>query len=305
MNRSDSPDRSGEEHLRRLRRALRYAPPAERDDILQLARDQVDEARTAGGDQAVAELIARADLAGYAANYPPPRGAGRRWRELLAWTAWGLAALIIAFSWMVIRQKGGIPPDDIRSFPLAMLVILGLTVLGERVLGDAVAARWPGRLLRAATVATAFGVFFLAPMVQRASVPSSGRVANEPARIRVDDVDRPFVDDPALIGEWESVDFVSTVADFRAGERSWKGELFLRGIRVEPAGRSFWRLGRDEGGGAPIDWTRSLFLDRHGKTASEYVIRSEEGATYLLVQWKSGDYVFRGLEPKYYVLRRK
>ncbi|HEX2925879.1 MAG TPA: sigma-70 family RNA polymerase sigma factor [Ruminiclostridium sp.] len=39
-------------------------------------------------------------------------------------------------------------------------------------------------------------------------------------------------------------------------------------------------------------------------TASNYYIQEISGKTYMFCQWKSGDYVFRGMEPRYYVLEK-
>ena len=40
-------------------------------------------------------------------------------------------------------------------------------------------------------------------------------------------------------------------------------------------------------------------------TACAYCIRVMDGQTYLFVAWKSGDYIYGGMEPYYYVFVRE
>ena len=51
-------------------------------------------------------------------------------------------------------------------------------------------------------------------------------------------------------------------------------------------------------------WTRGYVLDHVDKTAAHYYIKTIAEATYLLFEWKSGDYTIRHQEPHYYVLRK-
>jgi bla regulator protein BlaR1 len=120
-----------------------------------------------------------------------------------------------------------------------------------------------------------------------------------------DKTDDPFVDDPAVVGVWASVDFVRAIDDFDPAERRWKGGSFhLRKLEFVEQGGIKAQFGDspalklDEGGG----WTNGLLLG--GDTAEEYVIKSIDGVDYLFMQWKSGDYTIRHQKPAYYVMRR-
>ena len=44
---------------------------------------------------------------------------------------------------------------------------------------------------------------------------------------KVDDIDLPFIDDPQVLGEWKSVDFVAAPSEFSPDKPSWKGEMYL------------------------------------------------------------------------------
>lgn len=111
-----------------------------------------------------------------------------------------------------------------------------------------------------------------------------------------DKIDYPFVDDPAVLGNWVSVDFVETPEAFRPHQKAWKGgELFLRGLDFRPGGRTT----------AGWTWTRGLLLHAKDQTASQYRIQEIDGRSFLFFEWKSGDYTLRGQKPHWYVLTRK
>lgn len=111
-----------------------------------------------------------------------------------------------------------------------------------------------------------------------------------------DNIDLPFVDDPSVIGQWESVDFVADPADFNPEQTSWKGKLFLTGLSFVEGGKTaqpWWT------------WTKGLVLHRGDKTASRYEIREINGKPYLFFEWKSGDVTIAGMKPHFYVLQKK
>ncbi len=113
----------------------------------------------------------------------------------------------------------------------------------------------------------------------------------------VDKIDYPFVNDPELIGNWGSVDFVSKIEQFDPDAKQWKGDsLFLKGVQILPGGRTdkpAWT------------WTKGLILNLPNKTASRCVIKRIDGKAYMFLEWKSGDYVIRHRRPQYYVLQKE
>lgn len=110
-----------------------------------------------------------------------------------------------------------------------------------------------------------------------------------------DQIDHPFVDDPALLGTWKPYDFVEEPGAFVPGRRGWQGELMDFQMEFLPGGRTPkpW-----------LTWTRGLIIHRNDRTASHYEIREAGGKTYLLFEWKSGDYTLRGQKPRWYVMVR-
>jgi len=113
---------------------------------------------------------------------------------------------------------------------------------------------------------------------------------------RTDNIDLPFVNDPQVIGEWESVDFVADRSDFVPDKPRWKGKLYLHGLAFRKGGKTAQRW---------WTWTKGVLIHHGDKTASHYEIREIKGRSYLFLEWKSGDVMISGMKPHYYVLRKK
>jgi hypothetical protein len=111
-----------------------------------------------------------------------------------------------------------------------------------------------------------------------------------------DNIDLPFVNDPQVLGEWESVDFVADMADFNPDRPAWTGKLYLKGLTFLENGKTpqaWWT------------WTKGVVMHSGDQTASHYEIREIKGARYLFFEWKSGDVTIAGMKPHYYVLKPK
>ncbi|HOH28696.1 MAG TPA: SdpI family protein [Candidatus Hydrogenedentes bacterium] len=104
----------------------------------------------------------------------------------------------------------------------------------------------------------------------------------------------PFIDDPAVIGTWYSVDYVSSINQFTPGQRTWKGDLYLSDITFSPGGI----------GSGSWCWSKGCLWDSGDKTLSKYEIRKVEGNEYMFLEWVNGDVIDRGAKPSYYVLVR-
>lgn len=123
---------------------------------------------------------------------------------------------------------------------------------------------------------------------------------------RIDRTDYPFVDDSQVVGDWETVDFVRTMDMFDPGKKNWIGGEFMTGMDFGPGGKITFHI-KDGRSSSPknVTWTKGLVLHRGDQTASAYVIKEINGSTYLFFEWKSGDYTMRGMDPQYYVLKKK
>jgi uncharacterized membrane protein len=104
----------------------------------------------------------------------------------------------------------------------------------------------------------------------------------------------PFVDDPEIVGFWESIDFVETIEKFSPSIRTWSGELYLKNIRFMDNGKTSTRF----------TWTKDWIWHNDGKTKAQYKIKKMNSDTYLFLPWLSGDVTIRGQKPRYYVLKK-
>ncbi|MHC4528781.1 MAG: HAAS signaling domain-containing protein, partial [Planctomycetota bacterium] len=134
------------------------------------------------------------------------------------------------------------------------------------------------------------------------SQPMFGKKVDLPATSTIDEnglivdkIDYPFVNDPEVLGAWESVDFVSDINNFTPAAKSFKGQLYLKELFILENGKTNWAF----------TWTRGLILSAPNKTASKYVVREIDCSTYMFFEWKSGDYTIQRMKPGYYVLKRR
>ncbi|MBU2530426.1 MAG: hypothetical protein KKD35_05245 [Elusimicrobia bacterium] len=111
----------------------------------------------------------------------------------------------------------------------------------------------------------------------------------------VDNIDLPFINDPAVIGKWITVDFVKEPSLFKIGVKSFKGDLYLKELTFLPDGKttkSWWT------------WTKGVLIHSGDKTASVYKIKEINKNEYMFLEWKSGDYTIRHKKPEYYILKK-
>ena len=119
-----------------------------------------------------------------------------------------------------------------------------------------------------------------------------------------DNINLPFVNDPAVLGEWRSVDFVAEPGEFAPGAKRFRGDLYLGGFKFFAGGAMAVLPNAPES--APwFRWTKGVVTHSGDKTASRYFIKEIKGASYMFFEWKSGDYVIRHKKPEYYVLKKR
>lgn len=116
-----------------------------------------------------------------------------------------------------------------------------------------------------------------------------------------DNVDYPFEYNPQMPGVWESVDFVKKIEDFDPDARGWQGQLYLIKLEMRENGT----VAFNGNSATTLEWTGDLILDKIDETASKCVITEIGNDTYMFFEWKSGDYTIRGMDPYYYVLKKK
>lgn len=121
---------------------------------------------------------------------------------------------------------------------------------------------------------------------------------------RYDNIDYPFIADPAVLGTWKVRDLVKQKEDFDPQKQNWaEEELFLKQIEFEKGG-GYVSVTGENTNRKTCRWTKGLILNCREQTASAYEIRLINGVEYLFRQWKSGDYIFGGGRICWYVFVR-
>jgi hypothetical protein len=112
---------------------------------------------------------------------------------------------------------------------------------------------------------------------------------------RTEDFMLPFVNDPQVLGEWVSVDFVASPAEFNPDKPSWKDTLHLIGLSFREGGKTSqpW-----------YTWTKGIVFHHGDKTASHYEILELKGQIYMFFEWKSRADMIAGKQPGFYVLKK-
>ena len=121
---------------------------------------------------------------------------------------------------------------------------------------------------------------------------------------RKDDIDLPYTDDPQVLGAWMAVDIVSSPEAFDPTKPE-RQNLFFSRVTFLGGGAVESVYGDQVIAGAHMQvWTRGAVLRKWNSTACAYEIRRFDGVEFLFIEWKSGDYIWGGREPKWYVFRR-
>lgn len=119
-----------------------------------------------------------------------------------------------------------------------------------------------------------------------------------------DNVDLPYRLDEKAVGAWRAIGFCMDIIDgFLPQSGDSYSELFWRRLEISTGGDAVMYLGNNERS-HNVEWTAGVIIDKTLVTASEYVIKESCGKEYLFVQWKSGDYIYGGRRPCYYVFER-
>lgn len=111
----------------------------------------------------------------------------------------------------------------------------------------------------------------------------------------IDNINVQFIEDKEVLGNWESIDFVPSIESFNLDKNYWNKEILNFNIQFNRDGstQNNW-----------LTWTKGLILHHGDKTASKYCIKEIHGNKYLFMEWKSGDYIYKGEIRGYYVLKK-
>ena len=124
-------------------------------------------------------------------------------------------------------------------------------------------------------------------------------IARKPYDIKfTDDIELQMIPDERVIGEWKVIDLLRDPNDFGRDKR--RSGLFLEKLSFEPDGKCVYSA-KDRSW--TKKYTKGVVIDEREKLACHYELRELDGREYLILEWKSGDYVF-GRKINWYVLER-
>ena len=108
--------------------------------------------------------------------------------------------------------------------------------------------------------------------------------------------ERAFENDPQVLGHWISVDFVKNISDFNTESKSFKGTLYLKEFVFADNGKTHKPF---------LTWTKGSVYHWGDKSTAQYIVKTIGKEQYLFLEWMSGDVMFRGQKPWYYVLKKE
>lgn len=122
---------------------------------------------------------------------------------------------------------------------------------------------------------------------------------------RKDNIDLPFVSDEQVLGRWVAFSFLRRREDFDPNNPSLSQSLFFKEITFFENGSFTGVFGSQTVKSGDMQaWTKGYLLHKFDKTACAYEIEWSGEREYLIIEWKSGDYLWGGYDPNYYVFIR-
>ena len=127
-----------------------------------------------------------------------------------------------------------------------------------------------------------------------------------------DDIDMPFVDDKKILGKWKAVAFGDNKNVHIRVNPDYPEKAFFKYAEFKENGWCENTYGENNRKvtSPTVTWTKGYMLMKSGgngteNTAEKYEIKIIDGVEYLFIEWKSGDYIWGGLEPAVYVFARE
>lgn len=125
---------------------------------------------------------------------------------------------------------------------------------------------------------------------------------SEDIRIR-DDINLEFTEDKNIIGFWKSIDCIFNKDNINPEVKQYPGELYLTDISISPDAKV--TINFSDGKIKKSSYTKDYIYDLcYDDTACKYELKTVGDKEYMIIEWKSGDYVFGGFVVCYYVLEK-
>lgn len=117
-----------------------------------------------------------------------------------------------------------------------------------------------------------------------------------------DDINIDFKYDEIITGFWKAVDYVRNINIFNPNKKS-KVELFIDRMSISPEGDV--AITFKSGYARNTKYSKGyIFNMAGGTTSAKYITKEINNKTYLIVEWKSGDYIYGKAISGYYVFEK-
>lgn len=118
--------------------------------------------------------------------------------------------------------------------------------------------------------------------------------------MKKDNTNVPFAEDGKVVGLWNSIGIIDNKDEFDLSNIE-KG--IIKNLSLFPNGEA--NITFNSGNSRSISYTKGFIKDFGMKdTMGAYEIKKIDNRDYLIIEWKSGDYVFGGVVVCYYVFER-
>ncbi len=124
----------------------------------------------------------------------------------------------------------------------------------------------------------------------------------EEIRIK-DNTNLPFIMDERIVGAWEVYNYIDDPKTFDPktlnldSSEQWQTQLVF-----DRNGNCSWIT--NDGEVTMLNWTKGYLINKYISTTSAYEIANVGKDEYLIIEWKSGDYIYGGRIYGYYVYKK-
>lgn len=126
------------------------------------------------------------------------------------------------------------------------------------------------------------------------------------AEVGENELPTKFINDPKLIGTWETVDFTANINYYTYnGKKQYSEELYLTKVEfLQNAIMSEYFKSELTPYNNLRKWSKGVIFNEEYKYAKPYFLKKDGNTDLLFLPWLNGDVLLRGEQPSYYVLKR-
>ena len=116
-----------------------------------------------------------------------------------------------------------------------------------------------------------------------------------------DNIDIKFENDEEAKGFWKSADLIpyKEKENYAPNNKNKTAKkLYVESLSLSPNGSGIMRIANKD---ILIYWSKNKIINKNNFTVSNYTIKKINNIEYLIMDWKSGDYIFAGVIQSCYV----